>query len=271
MTSLKRPKKLVKQKFLFSKYMHTIKKGVWVVVFHSLHPNPFFIKHRKWMLFKKEQENNNILKRIRKEKIIIKSNKDDLKEFSKAKNKFLKRLWQFPSLFLMLTENCNYSCEYCPFSKKQSKLMTDKTVKKSIDFWIKKQKRFNQNKKYSIIFYGGEPLLNKPALFEGINYINKLKQKKCLPKNLDILLPTNGFFLDINTILFLKKHKIKVIVGLDGFTKKQNKKREDNFGNDTFHRSIKIIKLLVKNGIETSCSTTITPANIKNIVLTPIS
>lgn len=194
----------------------------------------------------------------------------------KVKLNFNKKLNKTFILYLVLTKDCNYFCSYCPFKKddivdkKIKNLMSEEILILGINLWrnhiLKKLKEKNNYfKNYFIIFYGGEPLLNLKTIKSGLLYIDKLKKKKQLPKNLKLLIPTNGSLINDETIKILKKYNVMITVGLDGLNSAQNIYRKNKEKLNSFQDSINIIKKLIKNKINTSVSITITPSNINKI------
>lgn len=171
-------------------------------------------------------------------------------------------------LYLVLTKDCNYSCKYCPFStpltKKKKALMTPEIVRRGIDLWAEHIRDRQDYENYSIIFYGGEPLLNIDTLKYALNYIEELKGIK-LPAFLNLMLDTNGSLINNELAVFFRKHNVKVTVGCDGLEEINDFYRVDNKGKGTFKRTKEAIDLLVENGVETFTSVSITPENISKI------
>lgn len=261
--------------YVFSRYFRYIKKGDKIAIFHELQPSPIFLNSKKWNNFLQKSEfYKKFFRKLRKLGLILKSKKEDNTFFQKVKSKFNKKLNKTFILYLVLTKNCNYYCSYCPFKKSKNKkvgnLMSKETLISGINLWRKHllkdiDDKKNYFKDYFIIFYGGEPLLNLDALKIGLSYIEDLKKKKQLPKNLKILLPTNGSLIKDDTIKLFKKYKVMVTIGLDGMSSDQNITRKTKEKLDTFRTTINTIKKLIKNKINTSLSITITPQNINKI------
>jgi uncharacterized protein len=114
--------------------------------------------------------------------------------------------------------------------------------------------------KPTIVFYGGEPLLEK-ELFE-----YTLKKTSCLAGfKFNYYLSTNGSLIDNSIIQLLKKYNVKVNVSLDGTRSLHNKTRRFKENKNTFDKVIKGIKLLVKNNVKTSISCTVSKFNYKKL------
>src|SRR5260370_6676771 len=70
---------------------------------------------------------------------------------------------------------------------------------------------------YCAILYGGEPLMNEPALTAAIEYIRQLQDTGDLPRdNLTIMVCTNGVLISRRTAQFLRERHLSVAVGRDG-------------------------------------------------------
>lgn len=263
--------------FTLSRYFRCIKKGNKVAIFHELQPFPIFTNLKEWShLVKKKEISLKIFKKLKKSKLVLNSPKEDDLFFEKIKSNFDRKLNKTFILYLVLTKDCNYSCSYCPFRNKgvanneTYSLMSKKVLISGINLWRKHilenlKNKDNYFRNYFIIFYGGEPLLNFKTIKDGLLYIDKLKKKKGLPKNLKLLLPTNGFLINDEMIKFFKKYNFMVTIGLDGINTNQNIYRKDGENLSSFEKSINIIKKLIKNKINASVSITITPSNINKI------
>ncbi|MCM8791916.1 MAG: radical SAM protein [Candidatus Omnitrophica bacterium] len=92
-------------------------------------------------------------------------------------------------------------------NRKAIKYMSEDIAKKTIDFLIP---QFNK-KNISIVFTGGEPLLN----FKVIKYVLNYIKKKYKNINFEFKLTTNGTILNKEIVEEIIKNNIKVIVSLD--------------------------------------------------------
>lgn len=122
---------------------------------------------------------------------------------------------------IVTTPECNLCCEYCcgkSFSEPESKLKfesvpeTPQYTMSELNSFLKK----DEDKPVSIIFYGGEPLLN-------IDFIKKVmdSQKKYkVVKN--FLIQTNGTLLDKLPKKYVNKFHT-ILVSIDGEEKPQTK------------------------------------------------
>ena len=103
---------------------------------------------------------------------------------------------------IVTTYNCNLNCSYCyEKDNRNSIIVTDnkklKLIWREINKLIKSQ--------FCLSFFGGEPTLNKDAIFF---FVNKLRQKKV---NYSLKMITNGTLIDTVFVDFFKKNEFSHI------------------------------------------------------------
>ena len=124
-----------------------------------------------------------------------------------------------------LTEKCNLNCTYC-YENKKNKEISFESIKGLIDYEISRKQSYS-----IIVFYGGEPLLQKDMIRDTIDYINTKKSKT----NFYYGITTNGTLLDEEFIKYMKNNKfIYVAYSIDGMEKTQNLNRKTADGKGTF-------------------------------------
>ncbi len=141
---------------------------------------------------------------------------------------------------IILTERCNSHCKYC-YEKSlkefdnglQEKWEFDLDVPVNSEVEIKKLKKFlEQDENPTLIFYGGEPLLQIEKIKEIMNNVNA---KFCLQ--------TNGKLLNELPSEYLNRIS-KILISIDG-----EKERTDfNKGNGTYDLVLENIKIVRKKG-----------------------
>ena len=159
--------------------------------------------------------------------------------------KKISRYIKFPSavLSLRVSEACNLSCKYCYnktnlLNNEGVKYMPPDTALESVDFFFSNFK----NRDMTIVFFGGEPLLNFATIKETINYA-KIKSKGTI--NFKIV--TNGTVMNKKILKTIIQDKIKVMVSMDlpAFEHKRNRRFKD--GKDSFKIVKKNAKLLSRH------------------------
>lgn len=279
----------------FSRFCHIVPyeegQGTGSVLFHSLNMETIFLndgfseiiedfKYGKSLKAIKSQMEmsdedfntlHNLVKSLIDLKILVPVQYDEIQELSECCEKIMPG----PAvnlMYLILTDECNYACSYCfvengmPHNYKFS-YMTPRMAKKRIDMfaeWSKKRKSKNK----SLLFYGGEPLLNKRTFREAVLYFNKLKQEGVLPKIADISIITNGSLLDKETARFIKENDVAVGLSIDGPEEVNDKCRVFlSSGKGTFKAVWQGYQNLLEAGIEdVGISFTVGSHNIDNLL-----
>ncbi|NMB78639.1 MAG: radical SAM protein [Methanomicrobiales archaeon] len=157
-------------------------------------------------------------------------------------------------LTLSVTENCNLACRYCCYSDEypntrtpSHKMMNFETARTAIDYYaslLEEGKRFNPQRRPSVGFYGGEPLLNFQLIKQCVSYF-----KETYPE-IDALftMTTNGTLLDREKCEFLMAHDFSIAISLDGPEAEHNRNRVYHDGSGTFADVIKNIRPIMDAG-----------------------
>jgi uncharacterized protein len=130
----------------------------------------------------------------------------------------LSRRYETPwnKLELALSEGCNLACRYCYCGTcrdllPSQGLMPEEMVRQAIN-WLFKMS--GKSKSVSITFFGGEPLLNKPAFLLAVEYSQHLGTLH--GKKVNYSMTTNGTLLDDDIIAHIKRYNFGLMVSLDG-------------------------------------------------------
>ncbi|MDO9558933.1 MAG: peptide-modifying radical SAM enzyme CbpB [Syntrophales bacterium] len=138
------------------------------------------------------------------------------------------------------TERCNMNCTYCYIPEKMrhdGKHMQEKKLFEALEI-LKQYFRSTlpKSSKPQIIFHGAEPLLNRDAVFAGIEAYGK-----------DFLfgIQTNATLLDDAAVDFLTSHDVSIGISLDAPTARIADKTRKNWdGQGTFKQVIAAMKRL---------------------------
>jgi uncharacterized protein len=141
---------------------------------------------------------------------------------------------------LVLTEGCNLACSYC-FEKNMLgyRQMPLSVAKMAIDLLFKYS---NEQSKLDITYFGGEPMLNFPAIKFATEYA--LKKASSQNKSIYFNTTTNGILLTDSMINYFYENKIKVLLSIDGVKETHDKFRVDKNGKGTFAKVYENLKLL---------------------------
>lgn len=139
-------------------------------------------------------------------------------------------------LYICPTMNCNFSCSYCFEAGNKTKSYMSPEVENAIVRFISA----NKDKKISIIWFGGEPLLNVDTIK---NITDKLKKKQI---DYSSSMITNGSLLTKHAIDILKNISIEFIqISMDGTKEIHNNRRHLPSGEGSFDIIIRGIERIL--------------------------
>ena len=153
-----------------------------------------------------------------------------------------------------LTNKCNFCCPYC-FEKEELNKCIDNQNSKLKETAVKLMNYIDIMldcgiKDLEVVFYGGEPTLEKEFI---IDFIQNIKEK-CLNKqaNFSYVFVTNGFLFDIEFIKKLNRDDCKFIqITLDGEKDFHNSRRTNVNKINTFDILIRNINSLLEMKFKT--------------------
>ena len=269
-----------------SRFSHKYDLGDAVALYHSLRMKPVYLTReafeglQEWLAspFCDSVENapesiGKEVEELAKYKILTKTEDEDDKVLAFVKSKI-----PAPAInvcYMILSEQCNLACKYCFLGNNDrekriqflSEDMSKETADKAIDFFIRQIKNsgldFEDNTP-SVIFYGGEPMVNYPVLVYIAEKLNSLRSvEKCI-KNIELSMVTNGLLLNEERILKLKELGVSIAISVDGFTEETNNMRVDTAGQPVFSRILKTLDLCKQLGVDVSLSVTLSEDTIKD-------
>jgi len=150
---------------------------------------------------------------------------------------------QLQEIQLLLAENCNLACEYCYCAvtrdMPENGLMPISVVKDSIDLAMR-----HPNKDLTILLFGGEPLLNKPA----VDFVIKYSQEQAVihDKDMHYSITTNATLLDDKINQYLTDYNFGLMVSLDGPREIHDAQCPTKAGTGSFDIAAENIKKLMK-------------------------
>ena len=164
---------------------------------------------------------------------------------------------EYEQLYLAVSESCNFRCKYCRQIKTGELVnMTLKEIKDAIDKFISVAK----NPK-SVVFFGGEPLLNFSGIKFAIEYIRAINH------NVKFSTVINGSLCTEEIAEFFAKNDVEVIVSMDGPESIHNRSRVYENGNGTYYEALRGYEILKRAGCRTGVTAVIGPHNEKNFEL----
>jgi len=257
----------------FSRYLRTRERGAWTAVFHELHPEAWFVPTGSWRTLQASTDALPplVASELRHRGLLISSSEQDDIALDATEAELARRLDRASVLYLVLVQGCNFACSYCPIPElgreTGNAMMSADTARAGVDMW---ERHIHDDDapdaEYAAILYGGEPLLNEPALRAAVDRIENRQAAGTLPADrLSIMVCTNGVLIDRKLARFFADHNVSVAVGCDGPAEVHDAIRRDTDGNDTYAQVETAIRTLVEEGVTTFASASITPHNLSAI------
>ena len=110
-------------------------------------------------------------------------------------------------LTLHVTNQCNLDCKYCFVGRGPERMSFD-VAKAAVDFGVR------HGKSTGILFYGGEPLLERELIYKVIEYAQEIKVKTS--HNFYYKMTTNGVLLDEDFLKFAREINLTIGFSHDG-------------------------------------------------------
>lgn len=172
------------------------------------------------------------------------------------------------NIVLQMTDNCNLRCKYCFIEdgieeSYTRKTMNEQTCKKALSkfFQLIEDEKFHE--KPSVIFYGGEPLLNWETIKIALPYIDHLSDISKI--EVDKVIITNGTLINDDIASTLSKYKVETCLSLDGNKELNDKNRLYKNNEGSFEQIVKAISILRKYDIEPALSCVMSKDSIYEI------
>jgi uncharacterized protein len=206
----------------------------------------------------------NLIDRLKKELIVVPFEYDEFKFLEDIQKRAFDGV-HIRVMVLHLTDFCNLACKYCfiegNIDNKYKRInMSNEVIKASIDKFVQILSDYSKQSTPSIVFYGGEPLLN----WNGIKYALEYLKMLDISNKIDKILITNGTLINNDIALSLKEHDVNVSLSIDGNEEHTNSNRVYRDGHGSYNDIIKALKILRSTGIEPSVSCVLAKNNVND-------
>ncbi|MBF7081453.1 thioether cross-link-forming SCIFF peptide maturase [Desulfallas sp. Bu1-1] len=148
------------------------------------------------------------------------------------------------ALCLHLAHDCNLRCRYCfagqgDFGGDRG-LMSLEVGRAAIDFLMQTS---GGRRHVEVDFFGGEPLLNRPVLFDLVQY-GRFRAREA-GKEIKFTLTTNALLLDREMQRFIGENDLAVVLSIDGRPGVHDRMRPFPSGEGSYRRVMERIKQFV--------------------------
>ncbi len=273
----------MKNALRFSDFVHFFERSDIVAIFHALSREVVFVSVADLVGIRSSLShssfggiNDETMSYLIQKKFIVSRDADEKEDLEVLQSSIL----QHPcieTLYLLLTNSCNFACTYYCFfegsysgpkekTKNMTKEMAITAVNKFAGFF-KKAYEYDDFYPYepSIVFYGGESFINVDVFFATVEEVATLKKSGVLPKNLAMNINTNGSLITQEIATFCTKHKIEVDVSLEGYQSAHDAccvwRGRNNGG--TFDDVMRGVAILKDVGAKTCISCTVNENNVE--------
>ena len=142
---------------------------------------------------------------------------------------------------ILTTLQCNFACEYCfqgdhgDYNRTAAKMTLDTAAR--VATWVEARMAATQAERVVITFFGGEPLLNLPAMYYLAERLWGTAQARGIPMLVNVI--TNGLLLTPEVVDRLEPYGLNGFkITLDGDRDTHNRMRPLRGGQGTFDRIV---------------------------------
>lgn len=157
----------------------------------------------------------------------------------------LNKAKRLSKLTVICTYACNLNCQYCFYKDRQDEyqytqgMLQPEVLIETIHGLLEEYPEGIE----TIVFFGGEPLLNFEAIKKVVPQIIELyKEKNVAPADFGII--TNGTIMNQEIIDFLNEYKVILTVSIDGTKEIHNEMRKFKLGNGSYEQIVENIHRL---------------------------
>lgn len=252
----------------FSRFLCVIEHNAFIAVFHQLHPEPVYFRKDLWenMAYGSKEFPKLTQDELVRQKLLIEDDATDCYELEAYRASISNSLDRPSILYLMLAQGCNNACTYCPIPAisllRGYTLLSFEDAVAGIELWQRHLADWSDSDPYYVLFYGGEPLLNRTVFEQLVYSVAQRRMFGEFPVNVELVLPTNGLLIDDALAKMLAQHNILTVLGIDGAPLYNDATRRTCEGEPTSLMLERKVKLLHRYGVRLAASTTLTPANV---------
>jgi uncharacterized protein len=170
------------------------------------------------------------------------------------------------TLVLEVAQDCNLRCTYCyaeagTYGAAPCLLAPD-TARQAVRYLLDHS---GDREQVTLVFFGGEPLLNMPAVEAATREAHSYGGK--LGKKVHFSLTTNGTLLNAGIVNFLHANRVSVAVSLDGPRHVHDRNRPDAQGNGTYTEIVsRLGMLLADSPVPVAARVTLAPDQWRSVV-----
>lgn len=254
-------------------------------VFHSLAPDPIFVAldvlpalrafmrkphsatdaHRIVSDAVSESEFAALVAELHGRQILIAGDAED-KAFLETRRESWAKGRPFRLMYLLTTAQCNLHCGYCYVEepgaarpRASSGTMPEATARLAVEKFFALSPELTERR---IIFYGGEPLANREAVYAAASHARELEGTGVIGGTVELVLLTNGTLVTDHDVRALASLGVHVSISIDGPQDLHDAGRRSWNGGGSHAKAVSAFRRLADAGQSPSVSCTVSDANI---------
>lgn len=197
--------------------------------------------------------------------LLIPDGRTDVHTYQKYYRRGLHQ-YRIQHIYILPTTACNFRCAYCFVEDEERHqkpcFMDIETAEATVTAFGALTKESGYA---SVIFYGGEPLLNRKATFYALRRLRELEAQHKMGTIDRMALLTNGSLIDDEAIRVLQETRPNIGVSIDGPQYLHDAARIDEHGHGTFAAAMSGYRRLQDAGLKPGISCTLSASTIGHI------
>lgn len=197
-----------------SKYYHALKVDEYYAVFNSLLLDVCYVSESELREIESLSVSDSVVDVFLKKGIYVRDTLSDEKAIETIRKSYTATVGDVRMLYLIMTDSCNLSCDYCLINKNPNNIhlhrtMSDITARNAIAQFAH---FLNGNGVGAgeIVFFGGEPLIRFEVIKMCIEYAESF------PVDFKFSVVSNGTLLNEEIVSFFSQHNVNVGLSIDG-------------------------------------------------------
>lgn len=237
------------------------------IIFLDSNNYKYFLEFQNPKEITKSKIKPKVLEKLVKDRFLLPTDYDPQTPIKSLRDKLPKDP-DFSLMYLLLSSKCNLRCEYCfevgnETPNQIRKNMSERTASNAIEFFSQVAKK-DPKEGHSVIFYGGEPLINGKVFRYAVRKLRNYENEGRL-KDLKMIINTNGSYVNKSMAEFCARYGINPAISIDGTKEIHDNVRKKRDNGSSFEDAKRAYELFKEQKVNPGISCTISSKNIINL------